>query len=281
MTTTDRRPDEVEREIDQTRTRLDRNVDELQDRLSPSGIADEAAQYLRDGGEAVGRSLGAVGANIGQTVRDNPVPTVLICAGLAWLAVDAARGYGSSSGDGGGDRKSGRVRDAVDRVGERLETGAAQTADRVRETADTIADKAHAVRERAGEYGTQARDKAVDVFDRQPMLVGLLGVAVGAAIGFALPHTQREDRVLGPYRDDVGERVRDYGHDQAKRAERVADAAVTAARDELANDDTDPQNVDDRHDASRLTDKLGKAAKAAVQAATDEAKKTQNDGAVT
>jgi Protein of unknown function (DUF3618) len=281
MTTTDHRPDEVERDIDQTRTRLDRNVEELQDRLSPSGIADEAAQYLRDGGEAVGRGLGAAGANIGRTVRDNPVPTVLICAGLAWLAVDAARGHGSSSGDGGDDRRSSKVRDAAGRVGERLETGAAQTADRVREAADTIADKAHAVREHADEYGTQARDTAVDVFDRQPMLVGLLGVAVGAAIGFALPHTHREDRVLGPYRDDVGDRMRGYGREQAKRAERVADAAVSAARDELADDDTDPQNMVEQHAASRVTEKLGKVAKAAAQAATDEAKKTSGDGAVT
>lgn len=280
MTTTESRPDDVERDIDQTRARLDKNVDELQQRLSPSGIADEAVQYVRDGGEAVGRGLGALGASIGRTVRDNPVPTALICAGVAWLAVDAARGRGASSGDGGAEREPGAVRNMAGRVGERLETGAAQTAHSARETAGAIAERAHAVGERAGEVGSQARDKAIDVYDRQPVLIGLLGVAVGATIGFALPHTHREDRVLGSYRDDVGKRVRDYGRAQAKRVERAADAAVTAARDELADGETDPRDADGRHAASRVSNEFGKVAKAASQAAKDATKKTSGDAAI-
>lgn len=318
MTTDERHPDDVEHDIDQTRARIDRNVDELQERLSPGGLVDEAAHYLRGSGDTVKRNLGTVGSNIGRTVKDNPVPAILICAGLAWLAVDAARSRSSSSDDddgnrgydrragqpmsrdgddygaveqgrypmgtargavmgdampGGNDDESGKskIGEKAGRVGERVEEGAARVMDSARESAGMVGDRVHAARQRAGEVGVQAKDKAVDVFDRQPLLVGVLGLAVGAAIALALPNTRREDKVLGPYRDDLRERVTDYGRDQVEKAERVADAAVTAARDKLSGDG---ENM-----ADRLTDKIGDAAKAATKAAKDEAKKSPDSKA--
>jgi len=318
---TDRYPDEIERDIDRTRGRIDRNVDELNARLSPSGLVDEATQYLRDGGKAVGHGLGNVGEGISRVVRDNPIPSALICGGVAWLAVSAVRSRANetaqpSSGrngplstgmnDGGEDvhgrRPMSTARGAVahgaaggtagqaDQAGlkdklagaaanvqDGIKDGAADAMARGRRVKDAVADRADVVRQRAAEYGSQAGETARDAFDRQPLLVGVLGLAVGAAIGLAIPHTRREDDAMGPYRDRLSERVKDYGREQVDRAERVADAAVSAARDEL--DGAEMQSQADGHEnsANRMTDKVANAARAAAKAAKDEAKTVRKD----
>ena len=322
MTTEERQADDIERDIDHTRARIDRNVDELGDRLSPGGLVDEATSYLKDGGQAIASGLSTAGSSIGRTVRENPVPALLVCAGLAWFAVSAARGrtsdtrngdpvgahrvgnyrdnygrgYPTEGGDADARRPMGTARGAVmgdemaqdngDHDGgsgikakaadvrDKAKDGASRVAERSRDAAGAVADRLGSAREKAAEYGSHARDRAVKTYDDQPLMVGVLGLAVGAAIGLALPATRREDRVMGPYRDDLKDRARDFGREQVDRAERVADAAVTAARDEMG--DTSPAS-DGSATSERVTDKIGKAAKAAANAATKEAKKGSSD----
>jgi hypothetical protein len=69
---------ELERDIEQARARLDLTIDRLQDKLSVSGIVDDV--------------IGVVRANHGSTfdhamavIRRNPVPVMLVAAGLGWL----------------------------------------------------------------------------------------------------------------------------------------------------------------------------------------------------
>jgi hypothetical protein len=72
---------EIESDIEQTRRRLDSSLGALQQKLSPNEIFDQGLSYLRDsGGPEFAR-------NLGRTVRDNPLPVVLVGAGLAWLMV--------------------------------------------------------------------------------------------------------------------------------------------------------------------------------------------------
>jgi len=281
MPETDRHPDAIERDIDRTRGRIDKNVDELNSRLSADGLVDEAAAYLRDGGRAVGRGLSSAGESVGRMVRDHPVPAALICAGVAWLVVSAARGSRTAPAGQGSTGPSASVKNtlagAADSVQEGVRTGAQAAMSRGREVKDPVADTAQGLRERAAAYGTEAGETARDVFDRQPLLVGVLGLAVGGAIGLALPHTRREDDVMGAYRDRLGERVKDYGREQRDRAERAADAAVAAAREELDGDGTRTPSDDLEGSVSQVADKVTKAAKAAAKAARDEVATTPKD----
>jgi hypothetical protein len=57
-----------------------------------------------------------------------------------------------------------------------------------------------------------------DLLYEQPLLVGALGVAVGALIGAALPTTETEDRALGDTRDRLMQRARDVGAEQYSKA---------------------------------------------------------------
>lgn len=70
---------ELERDIEETRARLDLTIDRLQDRLSMSGLVDDVVAQVRRSGysSAMDRAL--------ATVRENPVPVLLMVAGLGWL----------------------------------------------------------------------------------------------------------------------------------------------------------------------------------------------------
>jgi hypothetical protein len=63
-------------------------------------------------------------------------------------------------------------------------------------SADEVKAKARQVRTRAREYA-----------DDQPLIVALGAAAIGAALGFLLPLTFRERKVLGPARERVNEKL--------------------------------------------------------------------------
>jgi hypothetical protein len=75
---------ELERERDRIRGEMDQTISQLENRLSPNRLIDQALERMR-GGPAV------FAANLGRTVRRHPVPTAMFAAGLGWLLL-AERG---------------------------------------------------------------------------------------------------------------------------------------------------------------------------------------------
>lgn len=70
---------ELERDIEESRARLDVTIDRIQDRLSVSGIVDEVVGSVRD------TQFGAVVDTALSIIRRNPVPVLLVAAGVGWL----------------------------------------------------------------------------------------------------------------------------------------------------------------------------------------------------
>jgi len=77
---------ELEHDIEETRARLDRTIDQIQGRLSPASIVDEMLGTVRQNPSMSGLYDGALAA-----VRRNPVPVMLIVAGVGWLIHRVAR----------------------------------------------------------------------------------------------------------------------------------------------------------------------------------------------
>ncbi len=72
-------PTRIERDLDQTRSRLGSHLSELQDRFSPGQVLDDLMGYFRGSeGAEFGRSLL-------ENVRGNPLPAAVTAIGLAWL----------------------------------------------------------------------------------------------------------------------------------------------------------------------------------------------------
>lgn len=111
---------ELEREVDQQRHRLEQTITEIQNRLSPGQLMDQALSYTKHGG-------GKFASNLGRSVSDNPLPAALLGVSLAWLMV------GSRSSEGG-------HRDDYDRVSYPLATTTSTGLQRVSHAADESGD---------------------------------------------------------------------------------------------------------------------------------------------
>jgi hypothetical protein len=92
---------ELEKDIEASRARLDQTIDQIQERLSVSSIVDEML------GNARQTPLSGVYDGALEAIRRNPVPVLLIAAGVGWLIHRMA-------GDGKAAVERRRVRLAAD-----------------------------------------------------------------------------------------------------------------------------------------------------------------------
>ena len=236
-------PDELEREIDQKRERIEDLVGALESRLSPGQLFDQALSYTK------GHS-GEFAHNLGNTLKANPVPAVLTSVGLLWLALGQNRtpapattgtplkekvsGALDSIANSAGhtrdslNRGSHDVRDKVTGLGESVSAKASHTGERLSDTAaqakDTLTDQAQQLK---GTFDTLLRE--------QPLVVGALGIALGALLGASLPRTETEDRALGKHSDKLTAKAKQAassGYEQVKAAgQDVAKEARQASQD--------------------------------------------------
>src|SRR6476659_1052305 len=91
----DRSPEEIEREIERTRDRMSRNIDELGDRLSPSNLKEEAKSAIKDAAQGavsnVGEQARRTGFRLVEVIRENPLPVIAVGAGVTWLLTQRNR----------------------------------------------------------------------------------------------------------------------------------------------------------------------------------------------
>lgn len=71
---------DLEQDIEQSRARLDETIDQIQDRLSVSGIVDDLMGTVR-----ASDRFGSIYDHAAAVVRRNPVPVILLTAGAGWL----------------------------------------------------------------------------------------------------------------------------------------------------------------------------------------------------
>ena len=90
MSSTSNDPGRLERELEQTRTRLDGHLSELQ-QLSPGQLLDDAMRYFR------GKEGAEFGRNLAQNMRGNPIPAAITGIGLTWLMASNPRPRAATS----------------------------------------------------------------------------------------------------------------------------------------------------------------------------------------
>lgn len=171
------------------------------------------------------------------------------------VAVSDAAGSALSTA---GDAVS-SARHAVAGAASSMSRSASQQADMARRRAANAADS---MRERSQRAGQQMRTTFLDTLEREPLIIGAVGVAVGAAIAAMMPRTRVEDSYVGPYGDRVREEARETVSQGLEQAKDVASEAYQSARSEAGRQRSMPGPV-----ASRMADVAKSAAKGAEQSA--------------
>lgn len=123
-----------------------------------------------------------------------------------------------------------RVQDRAGDLADRARETASNVTGNVTETASNLADRAQ---ETASNLADQAQYQAQRVEDRfesalhsNPLAVGAVALAVGTAVGLALPQTDRENRLMGEARDNLIDRAQDMAQDTLGRVQDVASEVV-------------------------------------------------------
>lgn len=236
----DKSPEDIEREIELTRSRMSQNIDELGDRLKPESLKQEAKDAIRDVAQNavsnVGEQARRTGSRLVDVIRENPLPVIAVGAGVTWLLTQrsssdvsghrmaryAYTGPERRQGEGKGIR--GRVGGKISGVKEKVSEAASGIAERATELAS-------GTQERVGDIGWEARQQTRRVrtnlehaAEENPLMVAIGATVLGLALGLLLPGTERENELMGPARDQLMDRAE-------RTAERVKDAATEAGRE--------------------------------------------------
>jgi ElaB/YqjD/DUF883 family membrane-anchored ribosome-binding protein len=91
---------------------------------------------------------------------------------------------------------------------------------------------AHRAYDRAGEYGTIAYDKYDEVLEENPLALGAVALALGAAVGFSIPSTKYEGKLMGEARENLVQRAQDAAGSIVDKAKQVASEAGQTIKQE-------------------------------------------------
>lgn len=218
-------------------------------------------------------------SNLSQAARDNPLAAALIGGGALWLMFGnralggvasvvqplAETGLrGVSNAADAVTSASGRATDAVldtarsvtHTAGEALASSASAVRDGVTDavthTAETLRATPNPVRGFEKGYAG-AQSALTDLLERQPLVLGAIGLAIGAGVASAFASRALENEWAGSLSDDVKDAV-------TERAKHVAETAQRAAG-EIGNDF--------RAAAGEAADKLRTAGADAVRTVKD------------
>ncbi|QBF33310.1 DUF3618 domain-containing protein [Thalassococcus sp. S3] len=347
MTNETRSPEEIEREIEEQRSDLSSNIEDLQDKFSIDTLVRQIGDQFREHGGEMGRA-------ISNQVKANPIPLALTGIGLAWLMIggssrpqprhdvyhDSDRraysaaerdfrqtrevqgrpytpptyppqttagpswasedhagptvgerladgtetikekasggaqsvkagvsGAGSAVGDAAASAKASvaltaqSVRDGLSAAGSRIAEGTETLSEEGRRRVIAARRRAVEMRQFAARSMGDGSDRVADFYDRQPLVMGALALAVGAAIGGALPRTKTEDDLMGSRSDSLFD-----------EAERIFEEEKAKAASVAASVQEEVQAIADETRADLDNDAPGD--KSAVQAVGDKAKST-------
>jgi hypothetical protein len=122
-----------------------------------------------------------------------------------------------------GSRTAGQAADAVASAYDATTNAASRAADTLSNTATSAA---RAMQETGTKWGSTVQQSIGELFERQPLLLGAVGIAIGAGIAASIPTTEAENKVMGGASDFVSEAV----SEKAAQLKEMADAAVHEAK---------------------------------------------------
>lgn len=229
--------------------------------------------------------------DLGSAVQANPVPAALIGMGALWMLMGGGRTTAAAALLANGASRAGdmlapvgtALKSGTSKIGETVSGIATAASDAVGQAAGTAGE---AITEAAGRVATSAAETGKQVgaqssaatgsaanlignvqgnlaetFERQPLLVGAIGLAIGAALATAFPVTRTEQEMVGDQAAAVKRNVEEFVSEQAGNLGDVANRTLEAVKDEAAAQGLTPAGL--KQGAQTIRDKAMEVATSA------------------
>jgi hypothetical protein len=235
----DHRTEEIRAEIEHTREEMSETIDAIQERLRPANIVSDATERVKEATTEKVRDMAYRASDAAD--RQTLLPAALIGIGTAWLLMNRSGRRSESYEYYDEGQRAWRnteysgSEDYYRAVGTRGAEGGAGDVSGMAGRASEVASRAT---ERAGEAarnaGTvvrrktrQAQNQLQRAVNDNPLAVGAVAAILGAAIGLALPETERENEWLGEARDNVVDKAQDLAQDAKEKVKSAATDAIS------------------------------------------------------
>jgi len=97
----------------------------------------------------------------------------------------------------------------------------------------SVGDYAGKAYEKVGDYSTQAREQYDYYIEENPLAVGAVALALGAAVGMALPSTRVEGQLMGETKQQLLQKAQDTAGELVDKVKQVASEAQKTITDEV------------------------------------------------
>jgi len=184
-------------------------------------------------------------SSIVGTVMQNPLPAALIGLGLSWLLMNMYQGRKQSVGYKTGradyltDGQMSPTQSALSRGWGDLRERPQETESVVSQVQHQVSDIADRTREGVSNLASRVQQGARRVghqyqqsLQENPLAVGAAALALGSAIGLALPSTGAENKLMGQAHENLMRKVDEATHGTVQKVREVAGEAGRAARRE-------------------------------------------------
>lgn len=166
---------------------------------------------FRGAGEAVRDTA----VSVGSSVRHATAETASQVAGTVRQGPATVAEQGSQT--------VGQVADAVASAYDATTNAASRATETI---SNATARATHAMQDAGTKWGRTVQQNIPELFERQPLLLGAIGIAIGAGIAASIPTTEAEGNVMGRASDLVRETV----SEKSAQVRKMADAAVHEAK---------------------------------------------------
>jgi len=200
-------------------------------------------------------------SDLGNAVRENPVSAALIGMGVLWMIAggrssklgsllgdlpDAASGTFDAASRGLRStlsRASDGVSGAGNAVGSATSAALAQVADVGGKIADQASHRFSGLPDAGREMFGTARSGLSDLFEAQPLALGVIGLGIGASIAAALPPTEIERTYLGETSDRLKSQSTEFIGEKVDQVVQTAQDVVGAMAAEAEKQGLTPDGL--------------------------------------
>lgn len=261
-------PEQIRGQIEETRNEMSETIHALEEKLSLSNISDQvseqisekasemfetakdtvydatikkyeaiikkAEKFMKKAGKEISKS------NIFKTAQDNPIPLILIGAGIGWLVYESSNSKKSAKrdySDGGsynygnsaGQFDKSNVKSAQKKIGGAVGDAYDSVSDAAGNAYESAGDLTKQSYKKVGEFGSQAVDQYNRQIEENPLAIGAVALAVGAAVGFSIPSTRYEGELMGETKQNLVQKVQDTAGGLIDKAKDVAQNVASEA----------------------------------------------------